>query len=154
MRHPACFLCWFVLLTLVGVGTALSTELTAQESRHLLASHRGKVVVLNFWASWCGPCIKELPTLARLRAAYPAGRVEIISISLDYDPDDMTRFLAHHPLPYPAFRDAGGVAESFGVTQIPRTFIFDQSGRIRADLIGDTTYAIFRQHIDPLLAVP
>lgn len=143
-------LCAFLVLGFTG--TAIAQDINTHDLMRLLATHRGKVVVINFWATWCGPCLKEMPELARLRATYPGGRLEIIGISLDYDPDALKAYTARTPLPYPSFRDQGDVAETFGVTQIPHTFILNPSGRIHTSIVGETDAVTLRRHIDPLLA--
>lgn len=149
-RRLLAIVCALLFLGFTKAGHA--QDITTRDLMRLLAAHRGKVVVLNFWATWCGPCMKEMPELARLRAAYPGGRLEIIGISLDYDPDALEAYLSRTPLPYPSLRDQGDVAETFGVTQIPHTFILNPSGRIHASIVGETDAVTLRRHIDPLLA--
>lgn len=149
-RHALAIACALLLLGITAA--AVAQDITTRDLMRLLATHRGKVVVINFWATWCGPCLQEIPELARLRTVYPGGRLEIIGISLDYDPEALAAYISQAPLPYPSFRDQGDVAETFGVTQIPHTLIMGPAGRIHASIVGATNTTTLRRHIDPLLA--
>jgi len=110
-----------------------------------LAAFRGKVVVLNLWATWCPPCRKEMPTLARLQAAYAGKPVAVVAVSLDtaVDTDVAKTFLAQYP-PLAFYQDA-----KFNfVTDLkptpagfPTTIIFDRSGQERAIVSGEANWA-------------
>jgi thiol-disulfide isomerase/thioredoxin len=110
-----------------------------------LAAFRGKVVVLNLWATWCPPCRKEMPTLARLQAAYAGKRVAVVAVSLDTaaETDTAKAFLAQYrPLAF--YQDA---KYNF-VTDLkptpagfPTTILFDRSGQERAIMSGEADWA-------------
>ncbi len=109
-----------------------------------MADLRGKVVVLNLWATWCDPCIKEMPTLAKLQAAYP-GRVQVVALSQDrVDATDKAKaFIAAHP-PLAFYQDAGfKVAPEITpmVQGFPTTVLFDRSGVERAVLMGEADWS-------------
>jgi thiol-disulfide isomerase/thioredoxin len=143
-------ICLIILLIGFLATPAQPQDATPQDILRLLHTHRGKVVVLNFWATWCGPCLKELPEILKLRAMYPEGRLTIIGISMDYDAAALEAFLQRRPLPYLVLRDASGsVAESFGVSQIPRTLIFSPDGQKAADILGETDATNLRRHVAP-----
>lgn len=100
-----------------------------------LASLRGHVVVLNFWASWCGPCLEEFPSLAALQVQQPS--VRVLAVSFDRDPDAYTRFLRIHPFALHTALDATGRSnEAFGTTRPPETYILDRNGIVRRRFIG------------------
>lgn len=96
-----------------------------------LADLRGKVVYLDFWASWCGPCRQSLPELNRLRAKY-AKDFEVYAINLDEDPADGVRFLEKYPVDYPVVSDrAARFPAVFNVKGMPTSYVLDRDGNLR-----------------------
>jgi peroxiredoxin len=103
-----------------------------------LASYRGKVVVLNFWATWCPPCVSEMPSLERLyRALGPEG-LAVVTVSTDEDEAALRRFVAEEKLTLPVLRDPGGrlAASAYRTTGYPETFVVDPSGLIQQHYVG------------------
>jgi cytochrome c biogenesis protein CcmG/thiol:disulfide interchange protein DsbE len=120
-----------------------------------LADYRGKVVVLNFWASWCDPCREESPLLERWHRRL-AGRggtvlgVDVLDVS-----SDARDFVHEFGLTYPMLRDKGGdTIEKYGVVAYPETFVIDRRGRIAADRRGPVDDAFMRRQVLPLLEEP
>ena len=102
-----------------------------------LAQLRGKVVVVNFWASWCGPCVDELPVLNQLAGRDPA-RVAVVGANYKEPLDTIERFAGAHPFAYPVLRDRSGEmfkAWTFGV--MPTTILVDRQGRARWRSVGE-----------------
>jgi thiol-disulfide isomerase/thioredoxin len=102
-----------------------------------LASLRGKVVVVNFWASWCGPCVDELPVLNQLARKDPA-RVAVVGANFKEPLDSIERFAGAHPFAYPVLRDRSG--EMFKVWTagvMPTTILVDRQGRARWRSVGE-----------------
>jgi thiol-disulfide isomerase/thioredoxin len=100
-----------------------------------LSKLRGRVVVLNLWATWCAPCIEELPSLLALQRKMPD--VQIIAVSMDQDPGVYHRFLTEHHVDILTFRDADQrVNALYGTVQIPETYIIDKQGILRRKFIG------------------
>jgi thiol-disulfide isomerase/thioredoxin len=100
-----------------------------------LSKLRGRVVVLNLWASWCAPCIEELPSLLALQKQMPV--IEIVAVSMDQDPDVYRRFLAEHHVDVLTVRDEEQrVNALYGTVQIPETYIIDKQGILRRKFIG------------------
>ena len=124
-----------------------------------LADFKGQVVVVNLWANWCAPCVKEMPTLAQLQTRYAGKPVKVLAISLDKKPDEIARakaFLADkRPLAY----YHGDYALVFALTPapegLPTTLIFDRAGRERARLEGgaDWSTAEADKVVDRVLAM-
>jgi cytochrome c biogenesis protein CcmG, thiol:disulfide interchange protein DsbE len=100
-----------------------------------LASYRGKVVLLNFWATWCGPCIVELPSLLQLHRDMPS--LAIVAVSIDEDPDAYRRFLAERHIDLITVRDPSQSAPRLFHTDMwPETYLIDRNGVIRSKYIG------------------
>lgn len=96
---------------------------------------RGQVVVLNFWASWCAPCLAEFPSLEALQQQLP--QIKIIGVAFDEDASTYQAYLQRRPLPFPTVLDTTGVAHtSFGTFRPPETYILDKSGTIRRKFVG------------------
>jgi cytochrome c biogenesis protein CcmG, thiol:disulfide interchange protein DsbE len=99
-----------------------------------LAAHRGKVVLLNVWATWCHPCRDEIPELQALHEGYAARGLEIVGVSVDTDgADDAIRaFMRDFRMTYPVWRDpAERISAQFHIVGVPATFLIDREGVLR-----------------------
>ncbi len=106
-----------------------------------VAKYRGKVLLIDFWATWCGPCVREFPNVLKAYAARHQDGFEIIGISLDEDRQKLLTFLKDKHIPWPQYFDGKGwanqLAVRFGVNSIPATYLLDKDGKIVAkDLRG------------------
>ena len=106
-----------------------------------LREHRGKVTVLNLWATWCGPCVKELPHFDRL-ARENGDSVAVLAIHSDLITDDVGEYLSHYDYSMPFAVDAGGqvIASLGGSAMLPQTIILDPYGVITYNQVGSMTY--------------
>lgn len=115
---------------------------------------RGKVVFVDFWASWCGPCRQSLPLYATLRKEITRADFVIVAINVDENLADAKRFLQEHPVDYPVVRDPqGDVPSAFGVPGMPSSYLIDRDGIVRARHVGfePKDLATLRRQIDQLL---
>jgi cytochrome c biogenesis protein CcmG/thiol:disulfide interchange protein DsbE len=117
-----------------------------------LAAHRGEVVVLNYWASWCVPCRDETPLLQRWHERIRSRHSTVLGVdALDATPDART-FVRRFHLTYPILRDRDGHTEkAFGVHGYPETLVLDRGGRIAAIRRGPIDEAFLRDEVLPLL---
>lgn len=112
-----------------------------------LKSLRGKVVLVNFWATWCPPCRKEMPDLDAIYSRFRSKGLVILALS-DEDATKVKPFLAEHPVGYPILLDAGRkVNDLFRVVGIPKSFVYDREGKLVAQSIDMRTR---RQFLDML----
>ncbi len=115
-----------------------------------LARLRGRVVALNFWATWCGPCNDELPALARAWREGQGRCQEIVGVTEESPRDEVAAAVKRFDIPYPVVLDADGVvARDYGVTGYPRTYIVDAEGRIRKVVTGRLSQARLEAEMAP-----
>jgi thiol-disulfide isomerase/thioredoxin len=109
---------------------------------HDLAAYRGKVVLINFWATWCEPCRQEMPSIERLAHKLAGKPFVVLAVNLDEPEARIRRFLRQTPFDLPVLLDPNkAVANAWGVRMLPATFIVDRDGRIRYRLIGDLDWS-------------
>ena len=110
-----------------------------QGKGHTLSGYRGKVVMVNFWATYCGPCIKEIPSMQRLKGKLAGKPFEILAIDMAEEQGDVAAFMKRHHIEvnFPILLDEEGmVIEQWMVSAVPTTFILDPQGKIRYALYG------------------
>jgi thiol-disulfide isomerase/thioredoxin len=118
-----------------------------------LADLRGRVVVVNFWASWCTPCKKELPVFDAWNRELPADQVAFAAISIDQEQRNAARFVERTGLQLPVYHDGiNGLAKSLDLPYLPCTYVLDASGRVALVTSGatDAKLAELRRAIDGL----
>lgn len=120
-----------------------------------LEEFRGRVVYLDFWASWCGPCRQSLPWLQGLRRDLRPLGFEVLAVNVDEDAADARRFLKRYPVSYPVIGDARGViAALYDVRDMPSSYLIDRKGVVRHVHRGFNREdaARLRQQVEALLA--
>jgi len=119
-----------------------------------LSDFRGKVVLLNFWASWCPPCVDEAPALDQLQQRISAHGGTILGISIDEDQNAYEEFLRMYQVDFPTFRDPSRqISLNYGTIMIPETYVIDRNGRIDRKIVGpqDWTSPAMLAYIDSVL---
>lgn len=120
-----------------------------------LSSYRGKVVLLDFWASWCEPCRVETPHLIELQKKYGDEGLQIVGVSMDDSPEPARAFYQQFHMNYPVVMGTAKTGELYGgVLGLPIAFTINRDGRIYAKHIGATGPAVFEKEILSLLRSP
>lgn len=120
-----------------------------------LSDFHGKVVVLNFWATWCPPCVDETPSLIALQHWIEPKGGTIIGISQDDDAEAYTRFVQQNAIDFPTYLDPSKkISEKYGTYMYPETYIIDRQGRIARKIIGaqDWTSPSMTEYLESLLS--
>jgi peroxiredoxin len=121
-----------------------------------LSDFRGKVVVLDFWATWCPPCVMEIPHFIELYEQYEAQGFAMVGISLDRDGIGVVEaFASKYKINYPILMNDGRADKDYGgITSIPTTFVIDRAGNIRQKYVGYREKDVFEADIKALLVEP
>ncbi|HYX67857.1 MAG TPA: redoxin domain-containing protein [Terriglobales bacterium] len=145
MRRAAFFLCLLTLLAgcsrspkppLVG-NPAPEFTVTDADRSVALKDLKGQVVVLNFWATWCPPCVEEMPSLVQMQKDLKASGVTVLAVSLDDDARQYHSFLEKHKVDLLTVRDPRQKSnELYGTFKFPETYIIDRQGVLRRKFIG------------------
>lgn len=118
-----------------------------------LADFRGRIVILNFWASWCGPCREEAPDLQATWLELRGEGVQVLGVDHQDDRQSATAFARDMGLTYPSvFDPTGELADEYGLIGLPTTFVIDERGRIRWMFTGKVDRAGLREALDDVMA--
>jgi cytochrome c biogenesis protein CcmG, thiol:disulfide interchange protein DsbE len=121
-----------------GIGSS-APDFTVQDSdRSLtLSQFRGQVVVLNFWATWCPPCVEEMPSLVEMQRRMKAKGVTVLAVSTDVDQNAYRQFIKDHNVNLLTVRDPNQKSSAlYGTFKFPETYVIDRSGVMRRKFIG------------------
>jgi cytochrome c biogenesis protein CcmG, thiol:disulfide interchange protein DsbE len=134
--------------------TAEDIPLEINGKAEKLSDYRGKVVVLNFWATWCPPCVEETPSLIELNKRLANRNGVVLGVSVDDDAAAYQKFIEDHGINFPTSRDASKkYAQDYGTVMYPETYIIDRHGKIARKVIGpqDWNSADMVAYFDTLL---
>ena len=117
-----------------------------------LSSYQGKVVLLDFWATWCVPCREETPHFVELQKKYGDQGLQIIGVSMDDSPDPVHPFYKQFHINYPIVMGTADVGSAYGgVLGLPIAFLIDRQGRIYSKHMGATDAGVFNKEVEALL---
>jgi len=140
-------------LYLPGVGDTMDFAFTSLRGEEIdLSEMRGQVILVDFWATWCGPCIAEMPNVVEAYEKYHDKGFEIVGISLDENEAELENFIKENDMPWPQYFDGKGwqneLAQRFGISSIPATFLVGKDGEIVAsNLRGDALDQAIEEHL-------
>lgn len=130
-----------LLLFAAGAAAHEFTLKDMQGRVHHLSDYRGKWVLVNFWATWCAPCLEELPELTALYKAHKDADLIVIGVAMEYPSTKVVLdFLKTNPLPYPVVMGDYKIAKQIGpVHALPTSYMFDQTGKLASSQSGTVT---------------
>ena len=156
----------FLKVLLIAIAVGFVTSAIAQQKKaanfslkaadgtaYELSKYKGKVVIVNFWATWCGPCRMEIPDFIEAHKKYKSKGLEIIGISLDQDGwTKVVPFVKQNQITYPVVLGDEEVVENYGgINAIPTTFIIDKKGTIVDKHVGVMSLKQLEAKLKPLL---
>jgi len=151
----ACFAAGAQTVSLVGNRAPEFTRKDFSSARIDLAGYRGKVVLLDFWATWCASCQVEMPTFVQWQRDYGPRGLQVIGISMDDDPALARKLSAKLELNYPVAMGDEKLGQLYGgVLGLPLTYLIDRKGIIRAKFQGETDLKTMEKQLKALLAEP
>ena len=117
-----------------------------------LSDYKGKVVLLDFWATWCTPCREEIPHFVEMQQKFGSQGFQVIGISMDDDAKPVKKFLQDYRINYPLAVGDDKLAQSFGgILGLPVNFLIDRDGRIAKKYLGATNVSVFDKDVGDLL---
>lgn len=117
-----------------------------------LSAHRGSVVLVNFWATWCPPCRAETPGLVRVANEYRGKGLDVVGVSMDETPDPVPAFVAKFQVPYPIIRPNMDSGPAASIESLPTSLLIDREGRVAQRYVGMVDEGDLTRDIDRLLA--
>jgi thiol-disulfide isomerase/thioredoxin len=135
------------------------SPVTAEELKQAVSNASAKVVLVNLWATWCGPCREEFPDLLRLEREYRGRGLKVFLVSADFENElpVVKRFLARQGVTFPTYFKAQKDMEFINGLEprwsgaLPATLLYDSTGRLRDFWEGKATYAMFRQKVESIM---
>jgi len=160
LKSRCCLLLFALVATSLNAFTAPKVgdpvpDLAAFKLEGTLPDLKGRVVLIDFWTSWCAPCKKSFPVMKELHEKFTARGFAIVAISVDEDKSAMDTFLKKNPVPFVTVRDpAGKTPEAFGADKMPTSFLVGADGRIisiHSGFEGDPTRKKYLTEIEAAL---
>ncbi len=155
-RSMACVGAALFLFFFCGAPSSAGAEefepLNFDQVQELVAVSKGKVVMINFWATWCPPCREEIPSLMRIRKSYGEDKLILIGASVDHDMGELRDYVKKTRFNYPIRLAAGDLVNAAGVSGIPHMLVFDREGEVIANAPGyvpeDALREFLKKHME------
>lgn len=143
-----------LLLICLAPLTALAQDvekIDVNGLRNIVDSSKGRVLIINYWATWCSPCVKEIPGLVNVRKEFAESDLHVVGISVDYNPRPVDNFVRQNEINFPIFLDDGSISSMLDIGSIPRTIIYDRQGKKVLDHLGFISEKSFRHVVERLV---
>ena len=149
VRHIALLLVSFCFVSFSAVADGFTLK-DSKGKVHHLSDYKGKWVLVNFWATWCPPCLEEIPDLIALHDAHKTKDLVVIGIAMDYrDPKTVIEFADSMFISYPIVLGTPKIADQIGpIRGLPMTYLYNPQGKIVANMVG----ALTRQAVESYIA--
>lgn len=145
------FLLIFCLLPFTSLAADEIQTLDKAGLANLLRKNDGKVIMLNFFATWCPPCRVELPELVKLREAYPENEFMLVGLSVDEDKSAVMPFVKTAGVNYPVYLAGRNITDEFKITSVPHNTFYSKSGEMVISEPGMAATDVFEKVVDDLL---
>lgn len=119
---------------------------------HELSDYKGKVLLINFWGTFCPPCVREMPAMQRIYDKYKDENFEILGINLDESTVSVQSFVKQYKLNFPILMDKNTIRRKYGVSSYPTSFFVDSNGRITDIVIQEMTEAFIESRLKTLMS--
>lgn len=146
------FLLIFCLIPLTSLAQEEIPTLNKASLADLVKENKGKVIMLNFFATWCPPCRVELPELVKLRLDYPEKDFLLVGLSVDDDKDAVPQFIKLAGVNYPIYMAGQDITQEFNISSIPHNTFYTRSGEVIISEPGMATTDVLRKVVNDLLA--
>ena len=146
-----------LLLVLLSPLAAMAQDvekIDVQGLRNIVDSNKGRVLIINYWATWCNPCVREFPGLINVRKEFAESDLQMVGISVDYNPRPVDNFVKQNEINFPIFLDDGSISTMLDIGSIPRTIIYDRQGTKVLDHLGFISEKSFRHVVARLVEAP
>lgn len=132
-------------------GATKQLPVLSRDDTSSIRSYQGRLVLVNFWGSWCTPCTQELPLLQKLQTAIKASGGTVLGVNFHDNTEDATRWVHDKRVTYPSLRDGSGdyTTGTWGVHQAPESYLIGKDGRIKAFIKGPLTQQWIDEHVLP-----
>ncbi|PKN40055.1 MAG: hypothetical protein CVU60_17685 [Deltaproteobacteria bacterium HGW-Deltaproteobacteria-18] len=153
------FLKTSVLILLLSFlpSTAMSQDIQkagVNDFKNIIETNKGKVLIINFWATWCSPCVKEFPGLMNVRREFSPDDLTIVGISMDYGARPVENFVKVNKVNFPILLDDESIGSMLDIKSIPRTLIYNRAGEKILDHLGFISEESFQHIVERLLQMP
>ena len=126
-------------------------EINNAELQEMIAKNSGKVIMINFFATWCPPCRAEIPELAKLRASLPESRLLLIGLSVDQNPIVVEPFMKQTGINYPVFMAGQSITDAYGVSSVPHNAFIAPDGKLDISEPGMANEEVLKKVVSDLL---
>ncbi|MFQ5560876.1 MAG: TlpA family protein disulfide reductase [Nitrospinota bacterium] len=140
-------------VSLIGEGNALEFSLFDMNGKEVSSSHfKGKIVILNFWATWCPPCVAEMPALNKIFHEYQQKGVVVLGVNAGESEEKVKPFVKKLGISFNILMDEERTLENkYKVIGIPTTFFIGRNGVVKDLLVGGASYSIFKKRVEEIL---